>query len=98
MSEETINTVSIPTLDQLRNMAKEDLLKLKQDVSQLPTAIEVAIAEKLKEEAKEVETEVKTWAQKFREKNGVSVQVAVVGAVFIIFEVVPTILRLLGVH
>lgn len=100
MSEETTvqeNTtavaVTIPTPEELKNMTKEDLEKLKQDISQLPTVIEEAIAEKVKEEA----GEVKTWAENFREKNGISVWVALVGGAFIVFEVIPAILRGLGV-
>lgn len=100
MSEETTVqenttevTVTIPTPEELKNMTKEDLEKLKQDISQLPAVIEEAIAEKVKEEV----GEVKTWAEKFREKNGISIWVALFGGGIGLFVVVSAILQILGV-
>lgn len=71
MSEETntqgttpnAETITIPaTLDGLKAMAKEDLLKLKQDAIQFPAVIEQAIAAKVAEEEAEVKEEIQEVA------------------------------------
>ena len=109
MSDENTNTATqeapvtpvavIPSLEELKTLTKDDLLKLKQDVESLPAAIEQAIEAKIAEEAETIEnditqaeTEVKTWAEQFREKHGVSIWVAVIGGGYIVWQVGSAVL------
>lgn len=115
MSDENITTqepettaavaVTIPGLDQLKDMTKDDLLKLQQDLVNFPAAIEQAIEAKIAEEAEviendinQAETKVKTWTEQFREKHGVSVWVAVIGGGYIVWQVGSAVLKVLGVY
>ena len=98
-------TVTIPTIEELKALTKDDLLKLQQDAANFPAAIEQAITEKIQEEADAVkdgidraETAVKTWEQEFREKHGVSVWVAVIGGGYIVWQVGSAVLRALEVY
>lgn len=84
-------------------MSKEDLLKLKTDAAEFPDAIEQAIAEKVQEEAAaakkdidKADKKVKTWSEKFREKHGVSVWVALIGGGYIVWQVGAAVARVLG--
>ncbi|MEN6566790.1 MAG: hypothetical protein ABFC57_10855 [Veillonellales bacterium] len=91
------------TFDQLQTMTKDDLLKLQQDAADFPAVIEQALTAKIEEEAaalgqgiNNTETKVKTWVEKFREKHGVSVPVAVVVGGYIVWQVSAAAGRVLG--
>jgi hypothetical protein len=85
------------TAKQYEAMTKEDLAKFINDAEGTAQAIIQEAKQALVAKEEEVKEEVVTWADQFRQKQGVSIQVAVIGAAFILFEVLPAIGRLLGV-
>lgn len=103
-TDPVLASVTIPSIDQLKTMTKDDLLKLQQDAASFPAAIEQVIAAKIEEETAELkkdvhdtEEAVQTWSEKFREKHGVSVPVALVVGGYIVWQVGAAVARALGV-
>lgn len=82
---EELRTDTLATLQQ-------KLTDLEAQAAAEATALEIAA----KNEGQQVKTKVKTWAEKFREKHGVSVWVAAVVGGYIVWQVGQAVARALG--
>jgi hypothetical protein len=96
------NTQDIPavqklTAEQLESMTKEDLDKFINDVEGTAQAIIQEAKQALVSKENEVKEGLVTWDVQFRQNQGISIQVAVIGAAFVLFEVLSAIDCLLGV-
>lgn len=85
------------TAEQLTTMTEEELTKFISNVEGIVQVIINDAKQALIAKEKEVKEELVTWDVQFRQNQGISIQVALVGAVFILFEFLSEIGRLLGV-
>lgn len=101
-----IETPATETID-LKEAIQADIKTIKTAIADLKEKGEDLFAEEIanltqkldnaQKELEDVETEIKTWFEKFREKHGVSVWVAVIGGGYIMWQVIAAIGRVLGV-
>lgn len=76
--------IPVPTAEELADMSKEDVQKLEADLEAATAAALASAKRVLVAKVNELKAEEITWAQSFRTKHGVSLQVAVLGAALLL--------------